>query len=85
MPAPARSPAQPKAGDSRLEEAWVDGALVDRRKHRPGSTVHRARSLLLLGLLGATAVLLWLRLLAVEPHWPLNWRLADGGGIDGHI
>jgi signal transduction histidine kinase len=82
MPSPARSPAQPKAGDSRLEDAWVEAALVDRRKHRPTAPVDRARSLLLLGLLGATAVLLWLRLLAVEPHWPLNWRLADNGTIE---
>ena len=82
MPFSAGSRAQPKVGDSRLEEAWDDAALMDRRKHRPGAPVDRALSLLLLGLLGATAVLLWLQLLAVEPHWPLNWRLANGGVIE---
>ena len=82
MPFSAGSRAQPKVGDSRLEEAWDDAALMDRRKHRPGAPVDRALSLLLLGLLCATAVLLWLQLLAVEPHWPLNWRLANGGVIE---
>ena len=41
----------------------------------------RARSLLLLSLLGAAVVVLWLRLLANTPHWPLVLRPVDGGGI----
>ena len=82
MPSSERAPGWPLAGDLHLDEAWIDTALVDRRKHRPGAPVDRARSLLLLGLIGATAMLLWLQWLAVEPHWPLSWRLADRGGIE---
>lgn len=82
MPHAARAPTQVKAGDPPADEAWVDAALVDRRKHRPGAPGDRARHLLLLGLAGAAAVLLWLQLLAVEPHWPLSWRLAEGGAVE---
>ena len=80
--AATRAQADPTARDSRLEEAWVDAALVDRRKHRARASVDRARSLLLLGLIGAATVVVWLWLLAVEPHWPLDWRAADGGTVE---
>ena len=43
--------------------------------------VDRARGLLLLGLLGAVLVMLWLRLLAAEPHLPVVLRVAAGGGV----
>lgn len=82
MPSATRAQADPTARDSRLEEAWVDAALVDRRRHRPRAPVDRARSLLLLGLIGAATVVVWLWLLAVEPHWPLDWRAADGGTVE---
>lgn len=82
MPASARAKADPAAGDLRHEEAWVDAALVDRRKHRPSAPIDRARDLLLLGLIGAASVVVWLWLLAIEPHWPLGWRLAEGGAIE---
>ena len=82
MPSSARATAPSKAGESHLDESWVDAALVDRRKHRARAPVDRARSLLLLGLIGAAALLLWLRMLAAEPHWPLSWHLAEGGSVE---
>ena len=77
----ARATAPSKVGESHLDESWVDAALVDRRKHRARAPVDRARSLLLLGLVGAAALLLWLRMLAAEPHWPLSWHLAEAGSV----
>ena len=78
----ARATAPSKVGESHLDESWVDAALVDRRKHRARAPVDRARSLLLLALVGAAALLLWLRMLAAEPHWPLSWHLAEGGSVE---
>ena len=78
----ARATDPSKVGESHLDESWVDAALVDRRKHRARAPVDRARSLLLLGLIGAAALLLWLRMLAAEPHWPLNWHLAEAGSVE---
>ncbi len=82
MPSPARATAPSKAGDPPADETWVDAALIDRRKHRVRAPVDHARSLLLLGLIGAAALLLWFRMLAAEPHWPLSWHIAAGGGVE---
>ena len=52
-----------------------------RKRHRDHLPSDRARSLLLLSLLGAALLVLWLRMLAAAPHWPLVLRPVDGGGI----
>ena len=83
MPPPPAPPAARGAGthtDNTLESGWVDQAVG--RRTRPRSPVDRARGLLLLGLLGALLVALWLRLLAAEPHLPLTWQAAPGGGVE---
>lgn len=80
--AAASAPSQ--EGDALHPQATLAARLpsVPRRQRRRLPT-DRARSLLLLmGLLGAASVVLWLRLLAIEPHWPLVWRPADGGGVE---
>ena len=72
----------PAVQDSLIDSHWVDRALGADRRTAPRSRPDRAGSLLLLGLLAAAAVLLWLRLLATEPHWPISWHaLADGGMV----
>ena len=84
MPSTARAGSPRQAVAAHREDAAGDAALADRRRHRSGDPVERARSLLLLGLIGAVAMLLWLRLLAVEPHWPLTWQLAGDGAVVLH-
>ena len=93
MATPVRAPAAGNGGafggggggdagaDSHVDSSWVEAALGQRRRRRLRPQVDRARSLLLLGLLGAAVVMLWLRLLAAEPHLPVVWRMAAGGGI----
>lgn len=77
---------QPRSADgaaieSRIDSGWLDAAVGPRPRKRRQLPVDRARSLLLLGLLGAAVVVLWLRLLAGAPHLPLTWQLAADGGI----
>ena len=67
--------------ETRIDSRWVDRALGPDRPNRPHPPARRARGLLLLGLLGAVVVVLWLRLLAAEPHLPLVWRAAPDGGM----
>ena len=69
------------AGDGPGGTAWVDTAIGQRRRRRLRPPVDRARGLLLLGLLGAVVVMLWLRLLAAEPHLPVVLRVAAGGAV----
>ncbi len=76
----------PQAGTdtpSRQNPTWVDRAL-DAGQHprqRRRLPAERVRKLLWLGLLGAAAVVLWLRLLAAEPHLPLLLQAGAGGRI----
>ena len=67
--------------ETTIDSRWVDKALGADRPPHPRLPVDRARGLLLLGLLGAALVVLWLRLLAAEPHLPLVWRAAAAGGV----
>lgn len=70
-------------GDALHPQAFLAARLPSvARRQRRRLPSDRARSLLLLGLLGAALVVLWLRLLAIEPHWPLVWRPVDGGGVE---
>ncbi len=68
------------ATDSQLESDWIDEA-VRRLGHRPRHPLSRARGLLLLCLVGVALVVLWLRLLAGEPHLPVKLRLAQDGSM----
>jgi signal transduction histidine kinase len=77
---PPRS-ADGASSESRIDSSWIDAADGPRARKRPHRPVDHARSLLLLGLLGAAVVVLWLRLLAGTPHLPLAWHLAADGGI----
>ena len=77
-PAPAGSSA---GAETTIDSRWVDKALGADRPPHPRLPVDRARGLLLLGLLAAAAVVLWLRLLAAEPHLPLVLRAAPGGSV----
>jgi len=79
---PAGPPARPATPDDDApgpEPGWVRQALGPR--HPGAAPADRARGLLLLGLLGAAAVVMWLRLLALEPHLPLQWRSSPDGGV----
>lgn len=69
--------------ESRIDSRWVEVAVgpQQRQRRRPRLPRDRARRLLLLGLLGAAVVVLWLRLLALEPHLPLTWRVTGAGDI----
>jgi len=78
MAAAAPPLADGPGSDARGDSTWVDTA-VDGRRRRPHAPADRVRKLLWLGLLGAAAVVLWLRLLATEPHLPLPLQ-ADAGG-----
>jgi signal transduction histidine kinase len=64
--------------ETRGDSTWVDTAVGGRRR-RPPAPADRVRKLLWLGLLGAAAVVLWLRLLAAEPHLPLALQADDSG------
>ena len=86
MPPSAAPPSSPAdnaelAPDSLIDSRWVDRALGADRRSPPRARADRAGSLLLLGLLAAAAVLLWLRMLAAEPHLPTSWRAGAEGGI----
>jgi signal transduction histidine kinase len=69
------------ASESRIESGWLDAADSPQARKRPHLPIDHARSLLLLGLLGAAVIVLWLRLLGGTPHLPLAWHLATDGGI----
>ena len=64
-----------------IDAHWADLARSSQRRPRRRPTRDRGGSLLLLGLLAAAAVVLWLRMLAAEPHLPLSFRSAPDGGI----
>ena len=80
MSAPAHAGSTAGA-ETTIDSRWVDKALGADRPPHPRLPVDRARGLLLLGLLAAAAVVLWLRLLAAEPHLPLVLRAAPGGSV----
>ena len=85
MPSAVRDRVDRAAGDAGREAAWVDAALAGRLNSRQPPSAHRALGLLLIGLLVTAALVLWLRLLAGGPHWPLVWQVADGGALElGH-
>jgi len=79
MPPQPSPPARGGGHDAQLESGWVEQALGRGPRTPPRTPGDRARSLLLLSLLGAAALVLWLHLLASEPHLPLSWRLGTSG------
>ena len=79
--APVRPQPEGAGSDSQLDFTWIEAAIGPPRRAPARLPVDRARALLLLGLLGAAMVVLWLRMLANEPHLPLAWRLAPNGTI----
>ncbi len=79
MAAPAPPPQAGTGTESRTGSAWVDTAVGTDGRQRPHLPAVRVRRLLWLGLLGAAAVALWLRLLASEPHLPLALQAGAGG------
>ena len=66
---------------ARADSTWIDSVMGARRRPPPRLPAQRVRQLLWLGLLGAAVVALWLRLLASEPHLPLQLQAAAGGRI----
>lgn len=70
-------------GKSLPDSSWVDTAVGPSRRTRPRpqAPAERVRKLLLLGLLGAAVVALWLRMLASEPHLPLQLQAAADGRV----
>ena len=81
MAAAAPPPQAGMGAESRQDSTWIDSSLLAGRRSRPRLPSERVRRLLWLGLLGAAAVALWLRLLAAEPYLPLLLH----PGADGHI
>ena len=77
MPPP--SPAA--GGGTQIDSGWFNSALTPDRQPPPQRRA-TTRTVLILGLLGASVLLLWLHWLAAAPHLPLTWRAAPGGGIE---
>lgn len=75
----AAAPPPPAGPGAPADSAWLDTPSRTHRHHRLRLPAQRMRALLWLGLLGAAALVLWLRLLATEPHLPLVLK-ADADG-----
>ena len=81
MSAVAPTPQSGTGAEAKADSTWVDTPAGAGRRQRPHLPADRVRRLLWLGLLGAAAVALWLRMLASDPHLPLVLQAGAGGRI----